>query len=144
MGGKHDAVANLLRDSIALVGRHEELPKARWPDVLRDILWVDALPRAVDGVGVEVRGEELELEVLLRPQGGRGLVQHDGQRVRFLARGARGDPGAHRRSSARRRGAPAVLSSAHTAGSRKKLVTPTISSANRSSASFGFARRKLA
>ena len=53
---------------------------------------VEALTRAVHGVAVNVSGEDLQGQMGARLQLFQRLLEDDGQRVGFLARGAAGDP----------------------------------------------------
>ena len=87
-----DHLADLVVHPIAVLVLHEIPPQALLADVGGDVGGIDAGARLVDGVMVEVGGEDLQVEACR----GREFLQHfaedDGERVGLLARGAAGRP----------------------------------------------------
>ncbi|MGC4120345.1 MAG: hypothetical protein QM765_38340 [Myxococcales bacterium] len=91
---EHHHLADLLADPEAALLLDEEAAQALGRDVGGDAVRVDAHACPVDGLAVEVGGEDLQGQVAARPVGLHRLAEDHGQRVGLLAGGAARDPGA--------------------------------------------------
>ncbi len=118
LNGEHDGVAQrLLRPEVAVL-LHEEALEAVGADVRRDAFRIASRAGGLDRDRVEIRREDLELEVLAELL--ERLEQDDGERVRLLARRAAGDPDAqHRAGGPRARRGPRARSEAATGRPRR-------------------------
>ena len=91
--GEHHHLAQLLADAepVALAG---EVPLvAAGADMAERVAVVDADAGALQGLGVDIGGEDLGARAAAAPD--HGLVQEDGERVHLLAGGAAGHPHPH-------------------------------------------------
>jgi hypothetical protein len=140
---KKHRLAHRGRHAVLVVVLHEELPHARRRHVLHDALRVRGLARGRDGALVDVGGEDLDLQGLGLRIG--LLAQQDAQRIRLLAGGAAGHPGAQLLAGflaldQLRDGF--MVERIEGFGVPEELVTLISMSCSRGAASWGLSRRK--
>ncbi len=92
--GKSQPIANLSFNAVSAVLCDEELLQALLREVVGDARRVNTRTSQVDGLGVDVRGENLHWEILLQTV--HELVKENRERVCFLARGAARNPNPQR------------------------------------------------
>ena len=90
--GKDHHLADLGADSIAFFLLGEIAPQLLGRDVRGDVLEEKPLARLVDGVLVQIAGENLELETLLGLEFLHHLLENDGERIGLLPGRAASDP----------------------------------------------------
>ena len=93
---KDHHLPDLLPHTVAVILFREEPRQSLRRHIPRDVLREETLPRLVDGIIVQIRGEDLHREVPLRLDLIRRLLQHHRQRISLLARGATRRPSPQR------------------------------------------------
>lgn len=88
MLGEDDPLADFTADAVPSVLDDEAAGEALGADVGHDVARIDAAPRLVDGVGVEVGRVHLQRGPRLGRQAEQHLLEHDGPGVGLFSRGA--------------------------------------------------------
>ena len=91
--GKDDHVADLFPDQVIALVLHEKPFQSLGRYVAADRWRKTALARAVDGVGRQVGGKNLQAVFRRRVAAGHHFMEHHGQRIGFLSRGTGRYPG---------------------------------------------------
>ena len=87
-------LADFLADPVLAGILPEEAGQALRRHVAGNVCRIEPLAGPGNGIGVEVGGENLQFDPFLRLDPVDGFPEGDGQRIRLLAAGAAGDPGA--------------------------------------------------